>query len=124
MSLRQRGLSLVELMIALAMGLMILGSLTAVFVTSTKVRQENDRFAEQIENGRIAVDLMGQDLRTTGFWDALDVTQLNPPASLPDPCTTSSDLATLSRLSRCISRAMTTAAVHSPASAMSAAERM
>ena len=77
MSLRQRGLSLVELMIALAMGLMILGSLTAVFVTSTKVRQENDRFAEQIENGRIAVDLMGQDLRTTGFWDALDVSRLD-----------------------------------------------
>lgn len=93
--LKQRGLSLVELMIALAMSLIILGALAAIFTTSTKVRQENNRFAEQIENGRIAVDLLTQDLRTAGFWDSLDVTQLASPATLPDPCTTDSDLASL-----------------------------
>lgn len=86
--LRQRGFSIVELMVAITIGLLISTGLSIIFVNSTKANQEVQRFGEQIENGRIAMDMFSQDLRTAGFFDTLDITLLTPPGALPDPCAT------------------------------------
>ena len=86
--LRQRGFSIVELMVAITIGLLISTGLSIIFVNSSKSNQEVQRFGEQIENGRIAMDMFSQDLRTAGFLDTLDITLLTPPGALPDPCAT------------------------------------
>lgn len=84
----QRGFSIVELMVAITIGLLISTGLSIIFVNSSKSNQEVKRFGEQIENGRIAMDMFSQDLRTAGFFDTLDITLLTPPGALPDPCAT------------------------------------
>lgn len=83
--LRQRGMSIVELMVAMAIGTIISAALAGIFVTSTKVKHEINRMGEQIENGRIAMDWLSQDIRLAGFWDGLEYTGIADPA-LPEIC--------------------------------------
>lgn len=71
---RQRGMSLIELMIAIAMALVISLALSVTFSASTKTRQEIQRNGEQIENGRVAMDTLLTDIRAAGYWDGLEYT--------------------------------------------------
>ena len=86
----QQGLSLIELMIALAIGLIVLGAMVTVFASSSANRQELERASRQIENGRYAMQLLSDDLRLAGFYGELSVKPYyNPaPAVMPDPCST------------------------------------
>ncbi len=90
MYLNQRGMSIVELMVAMAIGTIISAALASIFVTTTKVKQEIDRNGEQIANGRLAMDWLTQDLRHAGFWDGLEYTGLADPA-MPTICSTDPD---------------------------------
>jgi type IV pilus assembly protein PilW len=86
---RPAGFSLIELLIAMAISTIIAAAIAAVFVTNTKVKAENDRLGQQVENGRFAMDMLTQDLRLAGFWWTLDRTLLPAaPSTLPDPCVT------------------------------------
>ena len=82
------GVSLVELMIAMVLGLMILAGLATIFANSSRTREELERTSRQIENGRYAVDLLSEDLRLAGFYGELSVQAINPPNALQDPCST------------------------------------
>src|SRR5205814_2872029 len=84
------GVSLVELMIAVTLGLMVLATLASVFANSSRTRTEIDRTSRQIENGRFAMELLGNELRLAGFYGelAVNVVTTPPPAALPDPCST------------------------------------
>ena len=86
----QKGLSLVELMIALALGLIVLGAMVTVFASSSASRQEIERASRQIENGRYAMQLLSDDLRLAGFYGELNIKPYygTPPAVMPDPCST------------------------------------
>lgn len=68
---RQRGLTLVELMVAMAVSLLLLAALTAVFINSNSARREIDLSAEVMENGRYASDVLGRELAQTGFYGTL-----------------------------------------------------
>jgi type IV pilus assembly protein PilW len=84
---RQSGLSLVELMVAMAIGLLLLAGLTLIFVNSSRASRELQLTAQQIENGRYASDILTQDLRLAGFYGHFH--ELPPaPGALPDPCET------------------------------------
>jgi type IV pilus assembly protein PilW len=86
----QRGMTLVELMVAMAIGLIISGAMVAIFVSSTKMKQEIDRMGEQIENGRVAMDWLSTDIGLAGFWGTLEYTGMPDPA-LPNICATNVD---------------------------------
>lgn len=79
-------MSLVELMVAMAIGTIIATALVAIFVTSTKMKYEIDRMGEQIENGRIAMDWLSTDIGLAGFWQGLEYTGMPDLATLPDVC--------------------------------------
>lgn len=64
----QRGVTLVELMVALVIGLVILIAVSAVFVSSSASRREVELSADVIESGRYALDVLGRDLSQTGFY--------------------------------------------------------
>jgi type IV pilus assembly protein PilW len=87
---RASGFSLVELMIAVTIGLLLLSGLAMIFVNSSESNRELQRTAQQIENGRYAIDLLTQDLHVAGFYGHLhDVSVIPQPSSLPDPCESS-----------------------------------
>lgn len=84
---RQSGLSLVELMIALTIGLLLLAGLTMIFVNSSRASRELQLTGQQIENGRYATDVLTQDLKLAGYFGHFHELPAAPGA-LPDPCET------------------------------------
>ena len=89
MKRREAGFSIIELMIAITLGLMVLAGLSALFANASAARNELERNSRQIENGRFAIELLGDDLRIAGFYGELNVRALPappPPGPLRDPC--------------------------------------
>lgn len=84
---RSRGLSLVELMVAIAIGLGMLAGLAVVFSNSSRSQAELTKDAQQIENGRYAVQVFQDSGRHAGYYGYY-FTQPTAPTSLPDPCLT------------------------------------
>lgn len=64
---RQRGLSLIELMIAMALGLVITAGLAYTFWAGRQSYRVQDNLSRIQENARAALDAMAQDLRMAGF---------------------------------------------------------
>lgn len=83
-AVRQRGLTLVELMIALVLGLLLVIAMSAVFVSSSMSRREVQLSADVIENGRYGIDIMDRELVQTGFYGTL----ANPAGTFNDMCST------------------------------------
>lgn len=83
----QRGVSLVEILIALAIGVIIASALAVVFAQSVKSRERVNRDSQKIENGRYALDAIADDIRLAGYWG-----EFSPPADTvwqsPAPCAT------------------------------------
>ena len=90
----QQGLSLIELMIAIAIGLGLLAGLTTVFVNSARSQAELTRASQQIENGRFATQLLQDDIWHAGFYGRHIAYVTTAPAALPDPCSTNLDTGT------------------------------
>jgi type IV pilus assembly protein PilW len=86
------GFTLVELMIAVTLGMLVLVSLVSAFVNSSRTRDEIERASQQIENGRYAIQVLSDDLRLAGYWAEFNLggAALSPPASKPDPCAVTS----------------------------------
>jgi type IV pilus assembly protein PilW len=96
------GVSMIELMIAMTLGLIVLAALVSVFANSSAARAEMERSARQIENGRYAMEILTDDLRHAGFYGEATVRigvqdsaapgtvatplTVNLPAAIPDPC--------------------------------------
>jgi len=64
---RSRGFSIVELMVALTIGLIIVAALLMNFTASSASNRTNARVAEFQTNGRFAADFMRRELQHTGF---------------------------------------------------------
>jgi type IV pilus assembly protein PilW len=83
---RQLGLTLVELMVASAVGLFIVGGLVTVFVQAGRANSEMARLNQQMENGRFALQLLREDLWHAGFWGEYDPPN-TAPSGMPPLCT-------------------------------------
>lgn len=62
-----RGFSLIELMIALTLGLIVTGAVIATFVGVHSASKDTAGIAELADNGRIALDILQQSLRSAGY---------------------------------------------------------
>src|SRR5438067_653126 len=82
---RAQGFSLVELMISLAIGLLLLTALATLFANSSRTQREVRLSAQQIENGRTAIDIVSEDVRHAGFWGYYGGS-FSAPGAMPDPC--------------------------------------
>lgn len=94
---RQAGLSLVELMIAMALGIIIVAALAQLFVGIARSNMEMAKTNTQIENARFAMEFLREELVHAGFWgvhvpefDDLSLGQgeepTDTPQGVPDPC--------------------------------------
>src|SRR4051794_7243193 len=64
----QRGTTLVELMVAITIGVIVLLALAALFGYNSRTRGEIDKASQQIENGRYALDLLRDDIQMAGYF--------------------------------------------------------
>jgi type IV pilus assembly protein PilW len=86
-----RGVSIVEIMIALTLGMIVLAALATFFASTSSARQELERTSRQVENGRFAIELLSDDLRLAGFYGeySMGVTKAAQlPTVWPSPCST------------------------------------
>ena len=63
----QAGFTLIEMMIAITIGLGILAGLVGVLATNSGNSRSNDRTSELMTNGRYALNSMKQELRQAGY---------------------------------------------------------
>ena len=66
--IRQAGFTLVELLVSIALGLLVMIALIAVYTNVTRTNTEMAKTNSLIENGRFAVDILGEDIAHAGFW--------------------------------------------------------
>ncbi|RDH45522.1 PilW family protein [Zooshikella ganghwensis] len=64
---KQSGLSLIELMIALVLGLLLLAGVLQVFLGSSQTYRLTGDLARAQENGRFALDMLARDIRMAGY---------------------------------------------------------
>ena len=64
----QHGLTLVELMIAMTLGLIVIAALVAIFTTSNQNYRQNEAIASVQDNARFALDALSRDLAMAGYW--------------------------------------------------------
>jgi type IV pilus assembly protein PilW len=98
------GFSLIELMIAMTIGLILLTVLATMFDTTISGRNALERITRLTENSRFAADIIGDDIRHAGFygsfmppsnavfadpspcdWDVVDVARIGWQPNLPSP---------------------------------------
>jgi type IV pilus assembly protein PilW len=81
----QRGLTLIEFMVSIALGMVIVAAVATLIADQSNNRAEVDRAGRLIENGRYAVRAMADDLQLGGYWGEMTAAP-NAPAALPNPC--------------------------------------
>jgi type IV pilus assembly protein PilW len=62
----QQGLSLVELMVAMVLGLLVVGAAFAIFHSNQETYRANEGLARMQENARVAFELITEDIRGAG----------------------------------------------------------
>ncbi|MGK6307645.1 PilW family protein [Variovorax sp. DT-64] len=92
----QRGLTLIELMVSIAITLIIVAALITLYLNVSRSNREMVKVNRQIESGRLAVHVLENEVAHAGFWENYmpqfdDLTLTTVPADVPtgaapDPC--------------------------------------
>lgn len=91
----QAGFTLVELMVAIVIGIFMVLALIALLINVNRNNSEMSKASLMIENGRFAMYLLESDISHAGYWggflpsfDDLTVTTIpgDAPTAVPDPC--------------------------------------
>jgi type IV pilus assembly protein PilW len=83
---RDRGFSLVELMVAITLGLMIVAVIGTLFANTSRARSDLERSSQQVDSARYAVETISEDLQLAGFYGELNIAAFPVPTVLPDVC--------------------------------------
>lgn len=70
--LSQQGFTLVEVLVALGIGMVILTALAVLFANNSGSQSELERTTRQVESARFAIDLLGEDLMHGGYYGAFN----------------------------------------------------
>lgn len=86
---RQAGFSMIELMVAITLGLLIMTAVLTLYLNLSRNNAELAKMNRQIENGRFTIQVLQQELWHAGFWNtyAPPLPSVTPPTAIPDPCT-------------------------------------
>ena len=64
----QAGMTLIEIMIAMLIGAFLIGGVLQIFINTKQTNRMVENLSRVQENGRLALDLLGRDIRMTSFW--------------------------------------------------------
>lgn len=84
---RMAGITLVELMISMTIGLLLLAGVALLMSTQSSSSTELEKASRQIENGRYAIQLLHDDIQMAGYYGPYSRIPA-PPSTLPAPCQT------------------------------------
>lgn len=84
---RHHGFTLVEMMIAIALGLLITSVVVGIFLSGNRNYAQDERYARLQENARFAMNTLVTDLGSTDFWGSMiDPSRITvAPASVTTP---------------------------------------
>ncbi|VTU38525.1 Tfp pilus assembly protein PilW [Variovorax sp. PBS-H4] len=91
----QRGLTLIELMVSIAITLIIVAALITLYLNVSQSNREMVKVNRQIESGRLAVYVLENEVAHAGFWEnympqfddlTLTTVPADVPTAVPDPC--------------------------------------
>jgi type IV pilus assembly protein PilW len=88
---RSKGVTLIELMVAIAISLFMVGALVTLYVGNSVARTDLDRSSRQIENGRFAMDMMRDDIALAGYYGEVAPAEVSSFVEA-SPCTTTASL--------------------------------
>lgn len=86
---RQNGVTLVELMVAMAIGLVLVAGIAVLIANQSNSRSELDKSGRQVENGRYALTVLQADIQHAGYYGQYS-SGFTAPTTLPNPCDLSS----------------------------------
>ncbi|MEE9398302.1 MAG: PilW family protein [Methylococcales bacterium] len=75
---QQRGLSLVELMVAIVVGSLLLLGVMEIFLGSKQTYRTIDNLSRMQENSRFSIDLLSHDIRIGGFAGCAGIASVSP----------------------------------------------
>lgn len=93
---REGGFTIMEMIIGLTVGLVLLVGLVASFASGQRAQREMTKDAEQIENGRMAIEVLSKDISLAGYFH--NMYQLPSLLAVPDPCAVATGAAGLAAL--------------------------
>jgi type IV pilus assembly protein PilW len=70
-SIAQEGLTLVEVMIAMVLGLLVTGAVLSMYLGTSRNFSQDERYAFLQENGRYALKALSEDIGMADFWGPL-----------------------------------------------------
>lgn len=85
---RPAGMTLVELMVAMTVGLMLVLGISTLLANQSATQVELEKSTRQIENGRYTTQVLRDDIELAGYYGEYSSTGAVP-GTLPDPCKTS-----------------------------------
>lgn len=74
---KYQGYTIVELMVAMTLGLILAAGIIQVFLANRQAQRMEQTLARMQENGRIALDIISQDLRQSGYIGCASATRDN-----------------------------------------------
>lgn len=95
---KQAGLSLVELMISIVIGLLLMAGITSLISAQSLARGELEKSARQIENGRYALTVLQDEIQHAGYFGYFSGTIAALPALPALPCGEAANAANLALL--------------------------
>jgi len=79
---KQQGISLIELMIAMTLGLLLIGGVIQIFLSAQQSYRLQSGLSRMQENGRFAMEFLARDIRKGDYWgcvQSIDIeNKLNP----------------------------------------------
>lgn len=83
---KQAGFSLIELMIAIPLGLLVTYTVAAIYLDSIRGAYLQNDFSRVQENGRMAIELISRDIRGADYWGCVsDSTTIHDNLDHTDP---------------------------------------
>ncbi|WP_444929601.1 PilW family protein [Microbulbifer sp. SSSA002] len=77
---KQRGISLVELMVSITVGLVLMAGVVQLFLSSKVTFTTQQAIARVQETGRLAIDFISEDIRMAGYVGCMNVANTDPDA--------------------------------------------
>ncbi|GAA5217009.1 PilW family protein [Corallincola platygyrae] len=78
--IKEKGFSLVELMVTMVLGLVLLGGVVTFFTSQSRLETQTTAVGELQENARLALNILSQDVAQAGYFGDFTGINLNSPS--------------------------------------------
>lgn len=85
---REQGVSLVELMVAIAVGLLLVSALVGLYLSNKSTYSAVSQTDRLMENARFALDLLARDIRLADHWGGVEAGDVSYTPTVTNDCST------------------------------------